>query len=149
MVNKHSCGLYGSIWGSSLWGRIWILYWLHNRFMLCYKVIEHILGFLDDPVTVVRSGSVNQLWNTIVKCLVRRGRLKYIQKTLRRLKTTESFNESSSIKEAKIHAFKVFNIEASAWNQNLLGRICFSSGCREDSSNPDGDYTIEVPSVIG
>ena len=81
----------------------------------CYdKVVEHILGFLDDPVTVVRSGSVNQLWNTIVKCLVRRGRLKYIHKTLRRLKTTESFNESSSIKEAKMHAFKVFNFEASA-----------------------------------
>ena len=43
----------------------------------------------------------------MVKSLVIQGKLKKKRRTLQRLRTIESFNESASIKEAKIHAFKV------------------------------------------
>jgi hypothetical protein len=71
------------------------------------QVVEHILCFLGDPVTVVRAENVNQLWRSLVQNLVRKGKLKKTRRTLGRLRTIESFNESSSIKEAKVHAFKV------------------------------------------
>ena len=65
------------------------------------------MSFLDDPVTVVRAENVSQLWRSLIEILVKRGKLKKTKRTLRRLRTTESFNESFSIKEAKVHAFKV------------------------------------------
>ena len=71
------------------------------------QVVEHILCFLGDPVTVVRAENVSQLWRSLIQDLVRKGKLKKRKRTLTRLKTTESFNESFSIKEAKVHAFKV------------------------------------------
>ena len=56
---------------------------------------------------MVRAENVNQLWRSLVQNLVRKGKLKKTRRILRRLRTIESFNESSSIKEAKSHAFKV------------------------------------------
>ena len=71
------------------------------------EVVEVILCCLDDPVSVVRAETVSQLWRSVVRNMVRRGRLKKTKRTLRRLKTTESFNESSCIKETRLPVFQV------------------------------------------
>jgi len=78
------------------------------------EVVEVILCCLDDPVSVVRAESVSQLWRSVVRNMVRRGRLKKTKRTLRRLKTTESFNESSCIKETRLPVFQAGSALAAA-----------------------------------
>ena len=71
------------------------------------EVVEVILCCLDDPVSVGRAESVSQLWRSVVRNMVRKGKLKKTKRTLRRLKITESFNESSCIKETRLPVFQV------------------------------------------
>ena len=110
--------------------------------------MEQILLCLCDPVSVVRAESVSQLWRYLVHSLVRKGRLKKTRRTLQRLKTTESFNESSSIKETKRQAFKVIPAFLPCLTVSTGGlSSCSCSG--EDPPDTDGDDQAEVSPVPG
>ena len=45
-------------------------------------------------------------WKNIIERLVKRQKLRKTCHTIRRLQTVESFNESFTIRETKIHCFK-------------------------------------------
>jgi len=72
------------------------------------EVLEKILGLLSgDSVSVRRAGLVCYQWADIIQNLLLRCRISCSPKVLRRLTTTESFNEAFTIiEESRPHAFK-------------------------------------------
>jgi len=76
--------------------------------VLPVEVLEKILGLLSgDPVSVRRAGMVCHQWADIIHNLLLKGRIACNPKVLRRLTTTESFNEAFTIvEESRPHAFK-------------------------------------------
>ena len=62
----------------------------------------------------VRAENVCLRWKDVIRRLVKSGILRKAVHVLRRLKTVESFNESFSIKDTKVHSFRAGSVLAAA-----------------------------------
>ena len=62
----------------------------------------------------VRAENVCMRWKDVIRRLVKSGRLRKAVHVIRGLKTVESFNESFSIKDTKVHTFRAGSALAAA-----------------------------------